>query len=86
MATDKHYFVEKDRNDEYMVIAAQASRASATAGTEKEAIRLARKFNPGNHPDVSRVRKRKLASQTGGVRHTEANVDRSSVKNVRCYQ
>lgn len=62
MGTDKHYFIERNGNGSYRVIAAKATRASATAQTEKEAIALAKKFNSDDHPDVSRVRN----TTTGG--------------------
>jgi hypothetical protein len=59
MATEKHYFIERNGNGGYRVVAARAQRASAIAKTEKEAIVLARRFNPSDHPDVSRVRSTK---------------------------
>jgi hypothetical protein len=62
MSTDKHYFIERSGNDSYRIVAANATRASAIARTEKEAITLAKRFNPNDHPDVSRVRDTK----TGG--------------------
>jgi hypothetical protein len=59
MATAKHYFIEKTATDAYRVVAAKARRSSATAKTEREAIAIAKRFNPDDHPDVSRVRNTK---------------------------
>jgi hypothetical protein len=67
LATEKHYFIERNGNDGYRVLAARAKRASAIAKTEKEAIALARRFNPGDHPDVSRVRSTKAGGPDRGV-------------------
>lgn len=55
MSTEKHYFIERGDED-YRIVAANAKRVSARAETEKEAIALAKQFNPRDHPDVSRVR------------------------------
>ncbi len=59
MPTEKHYFIERSGNEAYRIVAAKATRASATARTEKEAIAIAKQFNPDDHPDVSRVRNTK---------------------------
>jgi hypothetical protein len=61
MSTGKHYFIEPGEEN-YRVIAANAKRVSGVAKTEEEAIALAKKFNPDDHPDVARVRRTK----TGG--------------------
>lgn len=61
MSTGKHYFIEPgDRH--FRVIAADAKRISRIAKSQEEAIALAKKFNPNDHPDVARVRR----TETGG--------------------
>ena len=63
MPTEKHYFIERSENEEYRIVAAKATRASATARTEKEAIAIAKQFNPEDHPNVSRVRNTKTGKR-----------------------
>ena len=54
--TKKHYYIEHRENGDYAVTARGASRASAIVENQREAIRLAERLNPHDHPDVERVR------------------------------
>ena len=72
MSTEKHYFIERSGNERYRVVAEKAGRASGTAKTEKGAIALAKRLNPDDHPDVSRVR-----NTTRGGRDKWRSADRS---------
>lgn len=58
MSTGKHYFIERTE-DGYAVRAKGSERASAIVDTQREAIALAKEFNPEDHPDVSRVERTK---------------------------
>ncbi|MBK5187870.1 MAG: DUF2188 domain-containing protein [Gemmatimonadaceae bacterium] len=52
----KRLFVEQRAEGGYAVRRANAERASAVADTQKEAIEIARRMNPGEAPHVERVR------------------------------
>jgi len=55
--TDKRVYVEQRRGKgDYAVRRANAERASATASTQAEAIRIARRISPDAAPHVERVR------------------------------
>jgi len=56
MSAPKKLFVEKRDDGQFAVSKANAQRASALADTQKEAIEIAKKLNPGHSPDVERVR------------------------------
>jgi hypothetical protein len=56
MSAPKKLFVEKRDDGQFAVSKATAQRASALADTQKEAIEIAKKLNPGHSPDVERVR------------------------------
>lgn len=56
MSTGKHYFIER-ADDGFAVRAKGSKRASAIVDTQREAIDLAKEFNPDDHPDVSRVKR-----------------------------
>ncbi|HEY6767055.1 MAG TPA: DUF2188 domain-containing protein [Candidatus Sulfotelmatobacter sp.] len=58
MPTKKHYFIEENANGKFAVRAKGSTRASVLVETQGEAIRLAKQFNPEDHPDVERVQKR----------------------------
>jgi hypothetical protein len=53
--TDEGYFVEP-RDDGRFSMKTGGKRASAIADTQKEAIRIARQFDPGKKHHVARVR------------------------------
>ena len=55
MAKGNVYIEQRDEGD-YAVKKEGSERASAVADTQKEAIEIARKLNPGTAPDVERVR------------------------------
>lgn len=63
MSTRKHYFIERNEQRKYDVRAKGSDRASATLGTQKEAIERAKELNPNDHPDVERVRDTKNGSR-----------------------
>ena len=56
MATDNHYFIERNSDGKFAVRAKGSDRASALFDTQAEAIAHARTLNPADHPDVERVR------------------------------
>jgi hypothetical protein len=62
MTTDKHYFIEENRDGKFAVRAKGSKRASGLRNTQKQAEVLVKKLNPNDKPDVERVRNTK----TGG--------------------
>ena len=56
MSTGKHYFIQENENGQFAVRAKSSHRASRLAPTQNEAEKLVRQFNPGDKPDVERVR------------------------------
>ena len=56
MATEEHYFVERNHDGKYAVRAKGSERASGLFDTQEEAIARAKELNPSDHPDVERVR------------------------------
>jgi hypothetical protein len=56
MATDKHYFVERNAAGKFAVRARQSERASRLFDTQKEAEEYAHHLNSKDHADVERVR------------------------------
>jgi hypothetical protein len=54
--SENRFYVERGDDGKYKVMRPNASRASAVADTQAEAIEMARKMNPGKSPDVERVR------------------------------
>jgi hypothetical protein len=54
--SSKRIFVERRDEGDYAVRKAGSERASAIAPTQKEAIEIAKKQNPGVMPHVERVR------------------------------
>lgn len=54
--SENRFYIEQRDDGKYKVMKPNANRASAVADTQKEAIELARKMNPGKSPDVERVR------------------------------
>lgn len=59
MPTDKHYFIEEKKDGKFAVRAKGSKRASVLVDSQGEAIRVAKQFNPEDHPDVERVQNRK---------------------------
>jgi hypothetical protein len=59
MATDKHYFIEQNDDGKFAVRAKGSQRASGLCKTQKQAEALAKKLNPGDKPNVERVRNTK---------------------------
>lgn len=57
MATDNHNFIEA-REGTFAVRAKGSKRASVRAETQEEAIRIAKRLNPNDNPDVERIRNR----------------------------
>jgi hypothetical protein len=55
MSANRFYIEQRD-DGKFKVMKPKADRASAVADTQKEAIEIARKMNPGKSPDVERVR------------------------------
>ncbi|MGA2693510.1 MAG: DUF2188 domain-containing protein [Opitutaceae bacterium] len=53
---NKHLYIEPRPVGDYAVRREHSQRASATAPTQAQAIKIARQMNPGVSPDVSRVR------------------------------
>ena len=56
MNKSKRLYVEQRPQFDYAVRKPGSERASAIAFTQKEAIEIARRMNPGKSPDVERVR------------------------------
>lgn len=54
--TGKHYFIEANESGKFAVRARGSKRASRLASTQREAEQIVRQFNPGDKPDVERVR------------------------------
>jgi len=61
--TDKRLFVERREQGDYAVRKAHSERASAVGSTQKKAIEIAQKLNPGVAPHVERVRDTKVAGR-----------------------
>jgi hypothetical protein len=61
--SDKRLFVEQRAEGDYAVRKADSTRASAVAPTQKKAIELAQKLNPGVAPHVERVRNTKVGGR-----------------------
>jgi hypothetical protein len=60
---EKTLFVEQRPGGDYAVRKPDSERASAVAPTQKEAIEIARKLNPGVAPHVERVRDTKVGGR-----------------------
>jgi hypothetical protein len=56
MPTDKQYWIEKREPGVFVVEAEGSKKASALCDTQKEAIEIAKQFNPNKKPHVARVR------------------------------
>lgn len=54
--SDKRLFVEQREEGDYAVRRPNSERASAVADTQKKAIEIAKRMNPGVAPLVERVR------------------------------
>lgn len=54
--SDKRLFVERRDQGDYAVRRPNSERASAVVDTQKKAIEIARKMNPGVAPHIERVR------------------------------
>jgi hypothetical protein len=56
MSTGKHYFIERADDGRYAIRAKGSEHASEILETQEAAIDRVRELNPGDHPDVERVR------------------------------
>lgn len=56
MSTGNHYYIERTEDGRYAVRTKDSSRAAGVFDTQREAIERAKVLNPGDHPDVERVR------------------------------
>ena len=54
--SENRFYIERRDDGKYKVLRPSADRASAVTDTQKEAIEIARKMDPGKSPDVERVR------------------------------
>ena len=54
--TAKHYYIEQNNHHKYAVRAMGSVRASSLHDTQAQAIAAAKHLNPGDHPNVERVR------------------------------
>jgi len=63
MSKPKALFIEKRQEGDYAVRKPDSARASVIAPTQKEAIEIARKLNPGIAPHVERVRDTKVGGR-----------------------
>lgn len=54
--TSKHYYIEQNDHQKYAVRAMGSARASSLHDTQAQAIAAAKRLNPGDHPNVERVR------------------------------
>jgi len=56
MSTGKHYYIEQNDHHKYAVRAMNSTRASSLHDTQAQAIAAVKHLNPGDHPNVERVR------------------------------
>ncbi len=63
MIKSKKLFIEKRPEGDYAVRRQGSKKASVIAPTQEEAIKKARKMNPGVSPDVERVRDTKVGGR-----------------------
>jgi hypothetical protein len=61
--SQKSLFVERRPDDKFAVRKPDSDRASAVALTQKEAIEIAKRMNPGIAPHVERVRDTKVGGR-----------------------
>ena len=61
--SNKPVFVERRPEGDYAVRKPDSARASAIAPTQKEAIDIAKKINPGIAPHVERIRDTKVGGR-----------------------
>jgi hypothetical protein len=54
--TNKHYYVEENKEGRFAVRARGSERASRLFDTQKKAEQYAKHLNPSDHADVERVR------------------------------
>jgi hypothetical protein len=52
VTTDKHYFIEENRDGKFAVRAKGSQRASGLLNMQKQAEALVKKLNPNDKPDV----------------------------------
>jgi hypothetical protein len=53
---DRVYVEKREKEGGFAVRKESSKRASAVARTQKQAIKIAKKENPGSRPDVERVK------------------------------
>lgn len=59
MSTGKHYFIEQTDDGRYAVRSKGSQRASGILDKQGDAVKLVKKLNPDDRPDVERVRNTK---------------------------